>query len=151
MSGRAPALLWPIGTAQRRGLNQSAQKATMEALPRRMTIRDYRLDALIGVTEAERSLKQPLSISLVVRFGAPPPGETSDRIEDVLCYGELCGVVSRIVNARPYQLIEHLAAEIHAVVTGRLKRDDSLSVSVTKMSPPIAGVVGGATYEIGVE
>ena len=116
-----------------------------------MTIRDYRLDALIGVTALERSSRQPLSISLVVQFGAPPLGEMSDHLEDVLCYGELCRVVSKIVDARPYQLIEHVAAEIHAAVMGKLKAEDSLAVSVTKISPPIAGLVGGATYEIGFE
>lgn len=116
-----------------------------------MTIRDYRIDALIGVTAVERSSRQPISISLVVQFGAPPLGEISDHLEDVLCYGELCRVVSEIVNAHPYQLIEHLTAEIYAVVTGKLNPEDSLAVSVTKISPPIAGLVGGATYEIDFE
>lgn len=103
---------------------------------------------MIGVTDAEREATQPLAVSLAINFAMPPKGEATDKIEDTICYEHLCEVIRETTLARPYRLIENLASEIYTAVREELQSGDKLTLSVSKLHPPIVGLSGGATYEI---
>ena len=79
-------------------------------------IRGLRAQAVIGVYEWERHIRQPLVLDLemasdTVRAAA------SDQIVDALDYAALSGRVVALVEASEYQLLETLADAVARMIT----------------------------------
>ncbi len=79
-------------------------------------IRGLRAQAVIGVYEWERHIRQPLVLDLemasdTVRAAA------SDQIADALDYAALSGRVVALVEASEYQLLETLADAVARMIT----------------------------------
>ncbi len=112
-----------------------------------LRVNDYRLAVHLGCTEGERRELQEILVSLRLEYPQPPPVCASDRLEDAHCYGAICESLALFVRGRSFHTIEHLATELHRLVTEGLPRDVVLGLSLQK-KPPVEGLRGVA-FELG--
>lgn len=116
-------------------------------------LRRIELNVHLGVSEEERSKKQPVLIDLLFRFTQPPKAHHSDNINDTYCYDTLLQQMIRETESREFCLIEHMATHIYHVVKKYIADDSSrLLVSVTKDPKQyIPQLTGGAECVFGDE
>lgn len=74
------------------------------------------LDLHIGVSEEERSQKQPIFIDILLRFTTTPLGYFTDNLDDTYCYDKLIQHIIAETQFQAFQLIERLAAHIYTVI-----------------------------------
>ena len=94
-------------------------------------IREFRVDAWVGIYEWEKQRAQTLEMDLEIGIPGSDAGR-SDNIHDTVHYGE---VVERIVAElaeRRFKLLEALAEHVCAIVTGDFKAP-WVRVSVAKL------------------
>jgi dihydroneopterin aldolase len=85
-------------------------------------IRGLRAQAVIGVYERERHLRQTLVLDLEMASDTARAAAT-DRIDDALDYATVASRVTELVEASEYQLIETLAG----AVTSMIRREFGVS------------------------
>lgn len=78
-------------------------------------LRDLKIDAVIGIYDWERQIKQPILVDLdmaadIARAAA------SDNVEDTINYKEIAKRLIAFVEASQFQLVETLAERIAAIV-----------------------------------
>ncbi len=78
-------------------------------------ITDLRADAIIGIYEKERSIKQTISIDLELGTSVEKAAQR-DNIEDTLNYKLLSKRVEAYVQQSEFQLIETLAERIASII-----------------------------------
>ncbi|WP_018131736.1 dihydroneopterin aldolase [Effusibacillus pohliae] len=100
-----------------------------------------------GVLEEEAKLGQKFVVDLEVATDLRRAGET-DNLDDTLSYVAIYDVVKQTVQAERYQLIEAVAETIAARLLRKFSRIESVRVKVTKVMPPIEGILAGASVEI---
>ena len=81
-------------------------------------IEGLRVEALIGVYEAERAARQPLLFDLELAFDNRAPA-ASDDVADALDYAAVCEAVRAHVAGRQDQLLETLLETLAAVLLAR--------------------------------
>jgi dihydroneopterin aldolase len=74
-------------------------------------IRDLRVDALIGIYDWERSVRQVVRIDVEMGWDNRKPA-TSDNIVDTLNYKEAAQRIKQRVQETEYQLVETLAERL---------------------------------------
>jgi dihydroneopterin aldolase len=79
-------------------------------------IRGLRAQAVIGVYEWERHIRQPLVLDLEMASDTARAA-ASDQIADALDYAALSGRVVALVEASEYQLLETLADAVARMIT----------------------------------
>ncbi len=105
-------------------------------------IRDLRIDALIGINEWERRIKQMLSIDL--ELGADiRKAAANDAIADTLDYKTVAKRVTEFVEASQFYLVETLAQRIAELLMEEFK------VPWVKLTLAKPGAVRGSR-EVGV-
>jgi dihydroneopterin aldolase len=77
----------------------------------RIFLRDLRTEAIIGIFDWERKVKQTLSLDLEMPADIRRAART-DRIEDTLNYKAVAKRVLAFVEASEYQLVETLAEQV---------------------------------------
>jgi dihydroneopterin aldolase len=77
-------------------------------------------EAVIGIYDWEREVKQKIEIDLEVWMDLSAAGK-SDAIEDTLNYKSVAKRVLAFVEASRYQLVEALASEIARIVLDEFK------------------------------
>jgi dihydroneopterin aldolase len=106
----------------------------------------YRLWLSMGWTDAEREIPQPIDIDLLITLKAMPMAAKTDQLEDTFCYATLLNVLAAASQAKSFKLLEHLA-DILLSTAEQFLRDQgypaAISVGVTKVCPPVLGVLGG--------
>jgi 7,8-dihydroneopterin aldolase/epimerase/oxygenase len=106
----------------------------------------YRLWLHLGWTDGERENPQAIDLDICIKLHTAPLASQSDQLEDGFCYASLLDTLSIAAQAKPFKLLEHLAATLVGVAEQFL-RDRGytacLSISVTKVSPPVPGLLGG--------
>lgn len=109
-------------------------------------LKDMEYYAYHGVLEQERHVGNTFRVSLVLRLKSRASAQTDD-LADSVSYADVYEVVADEM-ATPSRLLEYVAGRIER----RLYRDftlvDALEVSVTKLNPPISGVVPSATIRL---
>ncbi len=83
-------------------------------------IEDLRIDAVIGIYDWERKVKQHLEIDLEVWMDLRAAAK-SDAIEDTLNYKSVAKRVLAFVEASSFRLVEALAGEIAGIVLDEFK------------------------------
>ncbi|RMG30649.1 MAG: dihydroneopterin aldolase [Gammaproteobacteria bacterium] len=78
-------------------------------------IRDLRVEAVIGVFEWERRIRQTLSFDLEMATDVARAAAT-DRIEDALDYKAVAKRITTYVAASEFRLVETLAERVAALV-----------------------------------
>ncbi len=112
----------------------------------RITIRDLRVPARIGVTDAERAQPQSLLIDLDLEVDTRTAG-ASDDLDDTVDYDRLTTDVAGVVRSSQTRLLESLAEKIAARVC-TLKPVERVTVEIRKESPPVSEDVGRIAVRI---
>lgn len=98
-------------------------------------LRALRVQARIGVTDAELETERPLLIDLDL-IPARSGATTSDEITDTLDYSEVAAVAERVATASPHRTLERVAARIAEALleAGGVAE---VGVRVAKPGPPM--------------
>ena len=110
-------------------------------------IRGLRVLAHVGVPEAERAQPQPLSIDLALFVDLGAAGR-SDDVADTVDYGAVSVAVADAVATEPVALLERLAAVAADAVLDLDPRTTAVTVTVTKLRPPIPRDVEAAAVRL---
>ena len=78
-------------------------------------IKDLEVEAVIGVYDWEREVRQLISISLEMNFNTKKAGR-SDRIDDALNYKNISKCIIELTESSKSKLIENLAQKIAKTV-----------------------------------
>ncbi len=105
-------------------------------------VRDLRINALIGIYEWERRIRQQIRIDLEMGWDNRIPA-ASDAIEDTMNYKAAAKLVTAFVKKTEYQLVETLAEELAALL---IKEFNLPWIKITLGKP---GAVTGSS-EVGV-
>ena len=74
-------------------------------------IKDLEVEAVIGVYDWEREVRQLISINLEMNFNTKKAGR-SDRIDDALNYKNISKCIIELTESSKSKLIENLAQKI---------------------------------------
>lgn len=83
-------------------------------------IRDLRIDAVIGIYEWEKRIKQQININLEMGWDNSVPA-ASDDIKHTLNYKACAKLVKDLVNRTEYELVETLAEKIAELLLNEMK------------------------------
>ena len=86
----------------------------------KIIIREARLQARVGTSEAERVTPQEIVLDIEAFRDLRPAG-LSDDYKDTVCYSAMLAVASRVVTAQPYHLIEAIAENVAAAILGEFE------------------------------
>jgi dihydroneopterin aldolase len=99
---------------------------------RRIFLRDFRVQASIGIHDFEKTARQTIAINIDLFVQPSPPAD--DSIENVLDYDFLRRRIGEIVAARHFNLQETLCEEIVALC---LSQPQVLAVRVSTAKPDV--------------
>ena len=105
-------------------------------------INDLRIEAIIGIYDWERKVKQTISLDLEMGADIRQAADT-DAIDDTLNYKAVAKRLIAFVEASEYQLVETLAEKIAAIVLSEF------SVPWLKLTVHKPGAVRGSR-DVGV-
>lgn len=114
-----------------------------------LRLHDIRLMMHVGHLEAERARRQPMRIDLDVEFNVPPHACETDELDDSVCYDTLIAHVKEYCEQHQFNLLEHLARRLHALVKSYFSDKDKIFIRVIKLNPPIEVLHGGAACAYG--
>jgi len=77
----------------------------------KLFIKDLEVEAIIGINDWEREIRQLISISLEMNFHTKKAGK-SDKLEDSLNYKRVCKLIISLTQSSKSKLIENLAQKI---------------------------------------
>ena len=100
-----------------------------------------------GVLPEETTLGQRFRVSLVMELSLKEAGENDD-LEQTVNYAEAFASCQKVVEGKPYQLIEAVAEKIASEVLGRFKQIRRVTVKLIKPDPPIRGHYHSVAVEI---
>jgi dihydroneopterin aldolase len=109
-------------------------------------VRGLKLRGRIGVTADERSMDQPLIVSIAARLDTRA-ASTTDDLTATLDYEEVVRQISKIVSSEAYSLIETLADRIARTILEHAYVED-VWVRVAKPEAPLAEEVEEVAVEI---
>ena len=99
-------------------------------------LRGLRVVGTHGVLAEEQARAQPFEIDITLAADLASAAG-SDALGDTVDYGEVAGVVGRIVADEHFALLERLAGRIADAVLGLDRRIAAVTVTVTKLRPPV--------------
>jgi len=99
-------------------------------------LRGLRVVGTHGVLAEEQTRAQPFEVDLALAVDLSA-ASTSDALDDTVDYGEVSGAVERIVREEHFALLERLGGRIAEVVLGLDRRIEAVTVTVTKVRPPV--------------
>jgi dihydroneopterin aldolase len=114
-----------------------------------LRIEDYSVKVRLGCQAEERAVPQEVRLTLEYRFLTAPAALHSDRLEDTICYGEVCSSLRKHCESKEFHLIERLAGECFEIAKGFARGRAELALRVHKVSPPVENLRGGSVYELG--
>jgi 7,8-dihydroneopterin aldolase/epimerase/oxygenase len=103
------------------------------------------LEALIGVYEWERKIRQPLSFDIEIEFDNRIPAE-NDAIGLTVDYSEVCAEIRQQVEASGYELLETLVERLATHLLARFPAAHAFQLSVRK--PVAARALGSGSLGI---
>jgi 7,8-dihydroneopterin aldolase/epimerase/oxygenase len=100
-----------------------------------------------GVFEEENRLGQRFRVDLTVELELSSAGET-DELEYTVNYAELYNCCKKIVEGKPYKLVEAVAEQIAEEILVDFNRVQYCTVKLIKPDPPIPGHYKEVAVEI---
>jgi len=98
-----------------------------------------------GCYEAEQVVGNKFLVNLVIESDLTKPAET-DQLEDALNYQKAYEVVKEEMKIRS-NLLENLAKRMLDALYSKFPEIRSATIKVTKMYPPIGGLMKGVSVE----
>ena len=130
------------------GIFKGRRKSSTDCDQRpRLHINNLSLFVHLGYSAEERSVLQEVQVSIEVGFPTWPLGETTDCLEDTLCYDEMCHLLRNYVKGRQFKLIEKMARECLSVLN--TKYPFVLIRLTLHKKAPVEGLEGGVKYSCG--
>lgn len=113
-----------------------------------ISLSDIRFHAYHGVLPQERQIGGDYSLTLRLQLDADPAATERDELSGTVDYAAVYDVVREEMQI-PSQLLEHVCGRIARRVLRDFERVQTVSVSLTKLTPPIPGMTSaGATVEL---
>ena len=113
-----------------------------------ISLSDIRFHAYHGVLPQERQIGGDYSLTLRLQLEADPAAVERDELSGTVDYAAVYDVAREEMQI-PSQLLEHVCGRIARRVLRDFERVQAVSVSLTKMAPPIPGMTSaGATVEL---
>jgi dihydroneopterin aldolase len=100
-------------------------------------VRDLRVVAVVGVPDRERIEPQPLRLDLDVELDVPVAA-ASDDVDQTVDYAELCRLATSVLAQRRPRLLETACDVVGVALLDADPRVGAVSVTVTKLRPPVA-------------
>jgi dihydroneopterin aldolase len=110
-----------------------------------ITLETMKFYAFHGVTEEERIIGGTFlaDVSCTINTDAVE----TDCLEDTVSYAEIYDLVKEEM-IKPSKLIEHVAGRIMKAIKNKFPQIPEITVSISKLTPPINGEAGNATVTI---
>ena len=105
-------------------------------MPDTIEVRGLRVVAVCGVGDEERRGPQPLSVDLDVELDAGRAA-ASDDLDDTVSYALVCSVAAAAISDAAPRLLEHATDVAGRAVLTLDDRIEAVTVTVTKLRPPI--------------
>lgn len=102
----------------------------------RISLRDLRVVAVVGVLPQERTNPQPLSIDVDIYTDLTSAG-LSDSLDDSVDYGSVCSRIVEVVTDGAPLLLERLAHLIAEDLLGAFAMIEAVTIEVRKLRPPV--------------
>lgn len=112
----------------------------------RIFIAGLRMRACHGVLPQERVVGGDFEVNLSVEYDISRAMATDD-VADTLSYADLSDLVRREMVV-PSNLLEHVAGRIAKTIIERWPQVQSVSLSITKLNPPMGADCDGAGVEL---
>jgi 7,8-dihydroneopterin aldolase/epimerase/oxygenase len=113
----------------------------------RLTIRKIRAYGYTGFLPEETKLGQWFEVDLIFQLDLSRSART-DEIGDTLDYREAIGCVKTIIQTQPFKLVERLTGAIAEALLALPLPFESVTVRLTKLTPPIPDFDGEITIEL---
>lgn len=111
-------------------------------------LRDLEFYGYHGVLPAETELGQRFRVTMKIAVDLQHAGET-DSLDNTVSYADVFMIVQKIVEGKPYKLIEAVAEKIATDVRAAYPNEiKGLQVEVIKPDPPIPGHYREVAVEI---
>lgn len=114
-----------------------------------LELQNFTLPVHLGCEDWERKVSQPVNFKISFGFGSPLKAETTDSLEDSVCYAKVCEKVSELTGSKHFKLIEKLAEDTRQSLAKNFPNHDFLKVSVHKLKPPVDLLTNGVVYSCG--
>ena len=116
-----------------------------------LDISDLRYLVRLGVSAAEQTESQLISVTIHLRFTEAPRATQTDQLMDTFCYFALSEKLQAFITQHePFHLVEYLGGGVYACVYEALLQqgytDVQCEVAVKKVTPPVPGLHGGVTF-----
>ena len=108
-------------------------------------IREFRVDAWVGIYEWEKQRPQTLEMEIEIGIPGAEPGR-SDNIHDTVHYGEVVERIAAELRDRKFKLLEALAEHVCGLITGDFKAP-WVRLSVAKLGHVRGVRKVGVTFE----
>ncbi len=113
-----------------------------------LEIKSLALPVYIGWTEKERRKVQTIEFHVKIGFALAPECESTDHLENSVCYVKVCKRIKSLVAEKTFSLIEKLASDVFKDLK-TLFPHTLIQICVHKLQPPISAVKGGVSYTCG--
>ncbi|HEX4333254.1 MAG TPA: dihydroneopterin aldolase [Usitatibacter sp.] len=95
-------------------------------------IREFRVEAWVGIYEWEKQRAQTLEMELEIGLADAPGGRT-DNIHETVNYGEVITRIAAELASRKFRLLEALAEHACRIVLAEFANAQSVKLSVAKL------------------
>jgi dihydroneopterin aldolase len=114
---------------------------------RNLEILDIPVYMSLGCSPNEQSQPQKVLVSVTLDYSLHLKSETSDNLEDALCYATIAERVEAVCLEKSYHLIEHACAQIFKQLKD-FYPETKLKVRFLKVTPPHRLLHGGTVYTL---
>jgi 7,8-dihydroneopterin aldolase/epimerase/oxygenase len=129
-------------------VRSGTQAVSTQAIRCSLRLNRLRLAVRLGCEAWERAEPQAVEVDIAVHFARAPAGCHTDRLSDTLCAGALAACARAVAEAGSFGLLEHLAECVRRALRELCPADAALELRLTKLEPPIAGLLGGTSFEM---
>lgn len=117
------------------------------AMTMTVEIRSMRIHAFHGLMPQERKVGNMFEVSASLSYRVPDDATGCDDIHTTVCYATMAGII-KTEMAKPRDLLETVAISIRRALTGQWPHTVAGSVTIVKLTPPIAAQMQGAAVTL---
>lgn len=147
----SPAVCYSIHMLESlKAVPHAPQKIGEQPIPiSTLRMKGLKINAHLGWSDAERESTQPVMVDVIIQFPEPPPACQSDKLSHTLCYEELSQIIKHYCQHNTFKLIERMAYKLYREIKIRVLSGSQISITVTKLNPPLADLQGNTSFTYG--
>lgn len=117
-----------------------------------LSLEGARLNVHLGCSAEERATPQEVRLAAKVYFPELPPGCSSDRLDETICYAEMVQWARDYVTGKEFALVESLGFELATLFSknfsDKTPQKIKFDLKVHKVNPPVPDLSGGVVFEL---